>query len=78
MCLLSADVVDCGKTPIISNGSFVYTNTTFGSRANIQCHEGYSINENTSYICVTTGLWSGSAKCGKICSDSFDGRCTLY
>ena len=63
--LLHADIVDCGNPPMISNGSFLYVNTTFASMASLQCKEGYSITGSVSYICEQSGIWGGAERCGK-------------
>ena len=67
LCLFLADLIDCGNPPIISAGSLIYTNTTFGSRANVQCNEGYIVNGNNLYTCEASRNWEGSGTCGKFC-----------
>ena len=56
--------IDCGK-PVISDGCFLYTTTTFGSRANVQCNEGYIIDGNSLYTCKIGSIWVGFGTCSK-------------
>ena len=62
--LFLADILDCGLPPNISNGSFQYTNTTFGSDANLQCNQGFAVNGSSTYTCENSETWLGSGSCG--------------
>ena len=60
--LFPSTAVDCGTLPNPVNGRVNHTaGTTLGQTATYSCNAGYDLVGNSTRVCETTGLWSGSA-----------------
>ena len=54
--------MDCGTLPNPVNGQVNHTaGTTLGQTATYSCNAGYDLVGNSTRVCETTGVWSGSA-----------------
>ncbi|XP_060561264.1 P-selectin-like [Ruditapes philippinarum] len=51
---------NCGQLPLPSNGTIIYVSntTTFTSKAEYVCDNGYQVNGSDSIKCKDTGFWS--------------------
>jgi CUB/sushi domain-containing protein len=57
----TCDVIDCGAPPTIPNGHVDFQTTTFASRANYTCNEGYTISGSSlARFCTDEEKWSGT------------------
>ena len=63
-------VVDCGDPSPVTNGTVIFTSTTFGSTATYSCDTGHTLIGDMTRMCGTDGLYSGSdptCSCESIC-----------
>jgi hypothetical protein len=51
-------IVDCGEFPTLVNGKVHVIHTTYQSRANFTCLNGYDIDGASSSVCLFNGTWS--------------------
>ncbi|KAL4220535.1 Coagulation factor 5/8 C-terminal domain [Mactra antiquata] len=65
------EIVDCGETNNITNGSVIETSgTTYNSYATYQCDTGYSMIGKPNITCNVDGLWDTHPDCVSLnCSD---------
>ena len=66
-------VVDCGQPLLLRHGQVHLTNTTYRSRVNFTCNQGYDLVGISSTVCVANGTWSEEAP---LCISKLD-YCTL-
>ena len=60
-CIPFSTVVDCGTQTNPDNGQVTHVNgTTFGQTATYSCDIGYNLLGDSTRMCQTTGVWSGS------------------
>ena len=52
--------IDCGTIEAPENGAVSVISTTYNSRANYSCNEGYILIGNESVTCLASGMWSNS------------------
>ena len=50
--------MDCREFPKFLNGKVDVISTTYRSRVNLTCKEGYNIVGSSSAVCLGTGTWS--------------------
>ena len=51
-------VVDCGEFPALLNGKVHVIHTTYQSRVNLTCEDGYNLVGASSAVCLANGTWS--------------------
>ena len=51
-------VVDCDELPVLLNGKVHVINTTYQSRVNFTCQDGYYLDGASSAVCLANGSWS--------------------
>ena len=51
--------ISCGDAGTVANGNVIITDNTVGSRATIECNDGFQLNGNSERICGANGHWSG-------------------
>ena len=50
--------IDCGTIEAPENGTVSVSSTTYNSRANYSCNEGYILIGDESVTCLASGMWS--------------------
>ena len=67
MCLYIDDifmiltVVDCGTLSNLTYGQVSHTGTSLQQTATYSCNPGYELLGDRTRVCLSTGVWSGSA-----------------
>lgn len=60
------ELITCAGNPAnVHNGMVMIGERMVGSTASIQCNENYRIQGDEIYTCSRSGVWEGSAQCGK-------------
>ena len=54
-------VVDCDSLPNPTNGSVIFSMSTFGAMATYMCDEGFDLIGNSTRLCLANGSWEGTA-----------------
>jgi len=57
------ELVQCGKLPLISNGTLYSTSDGAGALATLTCNSPYGVDGSLIYRCTSGGQWSGTGKC---------------
>ena len=61
MCFVWHAEIDCGRLSSPENGAVTFRSTTFGSRADYSCNDGFLLLGLSSRMCMENGSWSGEA-----------------
>jgi CUB/sushi domain-containing protein len=77
----SAAIVNCGGIPPLINGKVHVINTTYGSRVNFTCQDGYNLTGASSAVCLANNTWSNQMpRCTSLCGswNIYDGSCYQF
>ena len=51
--------IGCGDPGTVANGKIIITSNIVGSKATIECNDGFLLNGNPERVCQANGRWSG-------------------
>ena len=58
VCMCVCIVIDCREHPSFLNGKVHVMNTTYQSRVNFTCDDGYDLVGVSYAVCLANGTWS--------------------
>ena len=51
--------IDCGNPGFVANGIIIFTDSSVGAKARIECDRGFWLVGISERICQANGRWSG-------------------